>query len=325
MPFYQAQNLVVVELASGGIDASQTTLPLATGEGAKLDATITDGVYPLPLWNASQYHNPHEDPEMEIVLVTSHDGSSDTISVISRGAEGTSGVAHNASGITYKALAGFTADMFDKISPIRNHHVAATFNANKVARKLYYPHTGSLYLMGSTVNYSMTIYYTFFLPFIPEKTGTTDEMFIVRSGASSAGGRLGIYDTVSETDLSPGLNLYDSGQLALSDLGATAAARWNCNPSASVTWKRGKYYWLAVTLSGTQNVNGIISTAATIYPMVGFDWVDVSTLNFYNQANIALGLGTNYYDAGFPADLTAIQFSNMAGGVYPNVWFHWET
>lgn len=114
MSYYQAHNIVVVELDSGGINSSQTTLPLASGEGANLSST-TGGYYPLVIWNSSGYHSPHEDPNFEIVLVTSHDGSSDTLAVISRAQESTSAVAHNQSGLTYKAVAGFTKAIFDAL------------------------------------------------------------------------------------------------------------------------------------------------------------------------------------------------------------------
>jgi len=111
---YQAQNLDVVTLATAGIDASQTTLPLAAGEGAKL-ASTAGGSYPLIIWDSTLYHNPHDDTNAEIVLVTSHDGASDTLAVIARGQESTSGVAHNSSGHTYKAVAGFTKLLYDDL------------------------------------------------------------------------------------------------------------------------------------------------------------------------------------------------------------------
>ena len=61
------------------------------------------------------YHNPHDDPNTENILVTTHDGSSDTVSVIARGQESTSAVAHNTAGMTYKAVVGFTKLLYDDL------------------------------------------------------------------------------------------------------------------------------------------------------------------------------------------------------------------
>lgn len=117
MAEYLAQNLVEVTL-SGGINASQTTVTLESGEGARLASTSGSTYqYPLVIYDTRYVtpHDAHKAGKAEVVLVTSHDGSSDTISAVTRGQESTSAIAHNTSGVTYKAVAGLTKAMFDAL------------------------------------------------------------------------------------------------------------------------------------------------------------------------------------------------------------------
>ena len=80
---------------SAGYNSAALSIVLTTGQGAKFSAS---GTYPLVWWNCSDFALPEDDPNVEIVLVTAR--STDTLT-ITRGADGTSAVNHNASGKTY--------------------------------------------------------------------------------------------------------------------------------------------------------------------------------------------------------------------------------
>lgn len=103
------RNFAKVTLAAG-IDADDTSATLVTGMGVRLPNPSTEGAFNLVLWNFTAYPDPSDDPSVEIVRVTARSG--DTLT-IERGQEGTSAVAHNTSGRTYKAILAFTRKTFD--------------------------------------------------------------------------------------------------------------------------------------------------------------------------------------------------------------------
>lgn len=94
-------NFAKSHLASG-ITSGATSLSVATGDGAKFPAQPFNAT----IWNSSDYFDPSDDPNREIVRVTAV--STDTFT-ISRAQEGTAAVAHNAAGKTYGLLATLTA------------------------------------------------------------------------------------------------------------------------------------------------------------------------------------------------------------------------
>jgi hypothetical protein len=85
---------------STGIDASATSVVLTAGHGARFP-NPTGSVQPFNaiIWNATDYTNPLDDPNYEIVRCTAR--STDTLTV-TRAQEGTTGVTHNTSAKTYK-------------------------------------------------------------------------------------------------------------------------------------------------------------------------------------------------------------------------------
>lgn len=85
-----------------GYDASATSVVLTTGHGAKLPAAP----FNVTWYNFTDYPNPDDDPNVEIVRVRSI--STDTLTV-ERAKEGTSASTKNTSSKTYKMFAGFTA------------------------------------------------------------------------------------------------------------------------------------------------------------------------------------------------------------------------
>jgi len=94
-----------------GISAGDTSITLQDGQGDKFPPT-SEGSYNCVIWNATDYSNPADDPNVEIVRVTSRSGDTFTVQ---RGQEGTSAVAHNEAGKTYKMMLAFTRKSYDDI------------------------------------------------------------------------------------------------------------------------------------------------------------------------------------------------------------------
>lgn len=101
-------------VVSTGYDASATSVVLTTGHGAKLP-TPTVG-YSLIWWNYTDYKNPSDDPNVEIVRCTGK--STDTLTV-TRAQEGTGAATHNTGGKVYHMTLGITAKMIADIVTAR--------------------------------------------------------------------------------------------------------------------------------------------------------------------------------------------------------------
>ncbi len=97
---------------STGYDASATSIALTGGHGALLPAPATDGLFNLVWWNSTDYSNPSDDPNKEIVRCTAR--STDTLTV-TRAQEGTTGSTKNTSSKTYKMVLATTAKMITDI------------------------------------------------------------------------------------------------------------------------------------------------------------------------------------------------------------------
>ena len=94
MDFWSYKNFAVTTVSTG-YDASSTAIVLASGGGSKFPETPP---YYLVWWNSSDYSDPADDPNKEIVKVTSR--STDTIIVI-RGQQGVAASTKNSGGKTY--------------------------------------------------------------------------------------------------------------------------------------------------------------------------------------------------------------------------------
>src|ERR1017187_3705208 len=114
-----AVNFAKAALASG-ITSGATSLTLVAGGGAKCPAVPFNAT----IFNSTDYSDPSDDPAVEIVRVTGI--STDTLSPITRGQEGTTGVAHNTAGKTYTLIAGPTAKLVTDILGISITGSAAT-------------------------------------------------------------------------------------------------------------------------------------------------------------------------------------------------------
>jgi hypothetical protein len=101
-------NFVQVQ-ASAGYSSSVTSITLQSGQGAKLPAAPFNSIW----WDSTDYPNPANDPNVEIVRVTNVSG--DTLS-ISRAQEGTSAANHNTPAKTYSLVLGITAKMITDLA-----------------------------------------------------------------------------------------------------------------------------------------------------------------------------------------------------------------
>lgn len=105
------KNFAKVEVSTG-YDSAATSVALKAGDGAKLPQPSTDGSFNLTWYNYTDYKDPTDDPNVEIVRCTAR--STDTLT-ITRAQESTTAQNHNTSGKTYKMILGLTAKMITDI------------------------------------------------------------------------------------------------------------------------------------------------------------------------------------------------------------------
>lgn len=98
---------------STGYDAAATSIVLATGDGAKLPQPSTDGEFNLVWWNNTDYSDPTDDPNREIVRCTAR--STDTLTV-TRAQEGEAASTKNTSDKTYRMALTITKKVIDDIT-----------------------------------------------------------------------------------------------------------------------------------------------------------------------------------------------------------------
>ena len=101
------KNFAKVEV-SIGYNAAATSIVLVSAEGAKLPQPSTDGEFNLTWWDSTNYGDPADDPNVEIVRCTAR--STDTLTV-TRAQEGTSATTKNTGGATYKMVLALTEKM----------------------------------------------------------------------------------------------------------------------------------------------------------------------------------------------------------------------
>src|SRR5882724_11844382 len=95
---------------STGYGAGATSIVLNSGGGAKLPTAPFNLVW----WNATDYSDPSDDPNVEIVRCTNKSGETLTIT---RAQEGTSASSKNTAGKTYKVIAPLTAKVINTDIP----------------------------------------------------------------------------------------------------------------------------------------------------------------------------------------------------------------
>jgi len=129
---------------SGTYNAAAASVSLTSGHGSRLPSTFP---YPLTWWNATDYPDPADDPNKEIITVTSRIG--DTLQ-ITRGAEGTSASTKNTASKTYKMLEGITAAMWESVSTnsssqsFRNLSIRTHYDNDKSAYKVVLLHADAI-------------------------------------------------------------------------------------------------------------------------------------------------------------------------------------
>ena len=101
-------NFVQVQ-ASTGYSSAATAITLQSGQGSKLPAAPFNLIW----WNSTDYPNPANDPNVEIVRVTTI--VSDTLT-ITRAQESTTASNKNTVGKTYSLVLGITAKMISDIA-----------------------------------------------------------------------------------------------------------------------------------------------------------------------------------------------------------------
>jgi len=92
---------------SQGYDAAATSIVLSSG-GSSLPAASFNATY----WNSTDFPDPSDDPNAEIVRVTNVSGNTLTIT---RAQEGTTASTKNTANKTYKIMLGITAKMITDI------------------------------------------------------------------------------------------------------------------------------------------------------------------------------------------------------------------
>jgi hypothetical protein len=112
-----------------GYDASAISIALVSGDGAKLPAPSTDGNFNLVWYNATDYPDPSDDPNREIVRCTAR--STDTLTV-TRAQESTSASTKNTATKTYKMILALTKKMVDDLegNTIENETPSGTINGS---------------------------------------------------------------------------------------------------------------------------------------------------------------------------------------------------
>lgn len=105
------RNFAKLTVASG-YAAGETTVVVENGTGGELPTTA-DGDFNLVWFNSTDYPDPADDPNVEIIRCTARTG--DTLTV-TRAQESTSDVNHNTGGKTYKMILALTKLNYDKIN-----------------------------------------------------------------------------------------------------------------------------------------------------------------------------------------------------------------
>lgn len=91
-----------------GYNASATSINLGALEGLRLPDPSVNGQYNLTWWNVSDYPDPSDDPNREIVRVTAKVGD---ILTVTRAQETTTATVKNVAGKTYKMVLSLTSKM----------------------------------------------------------------------------------------------------------------------------------------------------------------------------------------------------------------------
>jgi hypothetical protein len=110
MALDEAMNFAKATVTVGNYDDTSTSIVVSAGHGARFPTPP----FNVTWWNVTDYADPSDDPDVEIVRVTAI--STDTLTV-TRAQEGTSATEKNISGKAYQVIAGLTAKVINDDIP----------------------------------------------------------------------------------------------------------------------------------------------------------------------------------------------------------------
>jgi hypothetical protein len=125
---------------SAGYDNAVTSIVLNTGHGAKLPDPVTDGPFNLVWWNVTDYGDPSDDPQVEIVRVTAR--TDDTLT-IARAQEGTIATTKNTSSKSYRMILAVTRKMITDLLSKNGDIMTGSFGLPRVSKSAAYTVTAS--------------------------------------------------------------------------------------------------------------------------------------------------------------------------------------
>ena len=112
MSFYPRTNFAKANLTGTLPTISSTSISLEAGKGALFPDADVAGSFPAVIWNWTDYPDPSDDPNVEVVLVTAI--TDDTLTIV-RAQEDTNASAHNTSGKTYRIALVITAAVIQQL------------------------------------------------------------------------------------------------------------------------------------------------------------------------------------------------------------------
>lgn len=126
---------------SGPYESTDTEIGLEDGHASRFPTPPFNAVW----WNASDYPDPADDPDVEIVRITAIDVD---VLTIDRAQEGTSQVDHNLAGKTYMMVAGMTAKTIaeDLVGDIFGSGPALVFDSDIPSARLQHSNTDDRFI-----------------------------------------------------------------------------------------------------------------------------------------------------------------------------------
>lgn len=122
---------------STGYDGAATSIVLTTGHGARLPSTFD---FYLVWWNVTDYADPADDPNVEIIKVTAR--STDTLTVL-RGQDGTSASTKNTVGKTYRMVLSPVKALHDDVYAMHLHSTVGQFVISSATVCKFNPFSGN--------------------------------------------------------------------------------------------------------------------------------------------------------------------------------------
>jgi len=289
-----------------GYDDSAVEIALVTGGGAKFPSPATDGAFNLVWYNSSDYGDPADDPNVEIVRCTAR--STDTLT-ITRAQESTSASTKNTADKTYIVVLAPTEKTMDDVLARTNHTgVQAGTTVELTDAGDYYTGTeteAALQEVGLALTGKAAIAQTFYI-------GTTQVAINRASAALTLAGltlttpNLGTPSALIGTNISGTGSSFTAG--AVSNATFTTALTVNTG-TLTLTADGGNDSVLtigggAVSVSGTNTGDNTVATALTGTP-------SITVANIVTTGTIDLGHADDTTIARASAGVVSIQGSDI--------------